>query len=554
MTDREHDDEAMPDQRDDASQPDEPAQPETETIRPPVIAALTVDDSATAATQQRDSEKAATPPASKTSDDEAVAASSATPKNSPRLHRAGSGATAAARRKRTERAELRHRKVVGAVARTTGVIASLAVVAGTVWALGWMPLPTHTTEPAGLQVTPPSGDQQAVCPGPLLQLGLSSDANQISPVGEPQITHHSRGAQPESTTLSEGGPAVFVQHATKAQNQLLSAAESATLNTPKTNGYTATNCIAPASSQWLLAGNTETGHTTALDVLNPGSVKARVNFRIFTGTGPAPSGLAEMVLEPGEHQSISLAGVVPESSVMAVEVIATGAPVAAYIHETFTETLTPRGAEIAESTTEYGTTQFLPGVAISAWPQDGPESSATIGTAVRLLNPGDTETTVTMQVLDENGKVAYRDDIPVRANTVLDYPVGNVPDGKYTIRVDAPTPIVAAARVAPLDSSEFAWLAPSPSLGDTALIAVPEGKSPRLAVMNPGETREITVNGKRVTIAEGTTYETDISGDKVELTGASGMRAAVHFISPGAYSSFPVQPSLSEGDTITVYR
>lgn len=472
----------------------------------------------------------------------------------PRLRRAGSGATAAVRRKRTESAERRRRKAVSALARTAGVVTSLAVVTGTVWALGWMPLPNRTAEPTGMQLTPPIGDQQAVCPGPLLQLGLSSDANQISPVGEPQTTHHSRGANAEATNLGEGGPSVFVQKAAEDQNQVLTAAESVTLDTPKTNGYAATNCTIPASSQWLLAGNTETGHTAALDILNPGAVKARVNFRVFTSTGLAPSGPAEMVLEPGEHKSLSLAGVVPESSVMAVEVIATGAPVAAYIHETFTETLTPRGAEIAESTTEYGTTQFLPGVVVSAWPVDGPDTTATIGTAVRLLNPGDAETTVALQVLDENGKVAFRDDVPVAPNTVFDYPVGTVPDGKYTIRVDAPTPIVAAARVAPLDSSEFGWLASSPALSDSALIAVPEGDSPRLAVMNPGETREITVNGKRVKIAEGATYETDISGDTVELAGVSGMRAAVHFVAPGAYSGFPVHPSISEGDTITVYR
>lgn len=473
-----------------------------------------------------------------------------------RIRRSRGGATAVPKLRRTEKAERRHRAVVGALARSSGTITTVALVAGAAWALGWMPLPSVSVQPQGIGVTPPAGAQQRVCAGPLLQVGIGGQASQASPVGEAEEEVAAiGGADPKREALGDQGPSSYLQPATEGEPRSIAVAQSFMHNTPKTAGFGASNCIAPASSQWVLAGNTQVGYTSALDIINPSGAEARVNFRVFTPDGVKSPGIGEIVLQPGERTTVSLGGVATDQQTVAVELISTGAPVAAFVHETYTDTLDPKGAEVAEASNAPSKSQVIPGVAIAFRPQVEVTDPATLGTAVRVLNPGDATTPVTIEVVNKSGKVDYTTNFELGAGHVVDYPLGQVDNGEYTVRVTAEQPIVAAARVAPLDASEFAWIAASPELGDSAVVAVPAGDEPRLAIHNPTDAaRKVEVDGKSVTIEPGATSVSDADKGSIELTNASGLQAAVHFTTSERYSGFPVLPGISAGDQLTVYR
>jgi hypothetical protein len=482
------------------------------------------------------------------------AATPPTPASKPRPRRSRKRASG-----RSRAQEHRRRGAASTAARTGGTVAALAIVAVGVWALGWMPLPQFQAEAVPVSVTPEPGEQLRVCPGPLQQLGVSSDASEITAVGSPTVASAATGAEPETTELGgtgEGsGPSVLsMPGVVDGEITQLTAAQTVIASGGNASGFSATACMQPTSSQWLLAGDTTVGHTLVIDVVNPGNVEARVNFNAYDETGPVSPSIPETVVGPGERQEISLAGIAPDAASLAIQVTSTGAEVASFLHETITSTLDPAGSDIVGPSALPSTEQVLPGLYVYERAEDDETASTTVGTTVRLANPNDTATNASLQLYTEDGAQAEQIDLELQPNVVIDYPITSLASGTYSVRVESDQPVAISGRVAPLEAGEFGWLASSPTLSDDVMVAVPSGPSATLSLTNFTDApRTVTIDGDEVTLEPNATHRVDAAGE-IELVDADRLYAAVSYAEGGRIASFPVQPGNADAEPIQVTR
>lgn len=454
-------------------------------------------------------------------------------------------------------AEARSERNKAAFARTVGIIGAAGIVASSVWVLGWMPLPEQHAQAPVATITPKPGEQVRVCPGPLQQLGLTSKADAISSVGSAKI-HEAAEAPgaPKVTELGAEGPVAYsVPGMNGDTHSQLGVSQSVEATGKKSSGFSVTSCSQPVPSQWLLAGNTVAGHNSVLDVINPGKAPARVNFALYTEKGPVRPTIPEAVLQPGERKQVSLAGVAADAGAIAVRVEATGTPVVAYVHQTAIDSLEPKGSDIASATALPATRQVIAGMHVFARPVQDDDAPTTLGTVVRMMNPGDTDLNATITFISASGERTTHE-VPLTAGRVVDMPITTLPEGEYTIVVDADAPILASGRMAPLDGGEFAWIASSPEINGKTMVSIAEGPNPKLALANPSDAdRTLKVNGKDVRVRAGATvYMDEPSGADVTLDNAEGIYAAVYYSGSGAISGMPVLSGNPDATPIQVVR
>lgn len=470
----------------------------------------------------------------------------------------------ARRKRRGRKAVERRRSIVGAVTHTLAALGTGAVIGASTWALGWVQFPEYHAIADSIQIAPSPGDQQRVCPGPLQQLGLSDDADAAAPVGVAEIAVASTVADYESRVLGnpEGASANGAPTSVEAPGEIdgeptaLSASQSVSVSTSASKGLSVTNCTQPMATQWVVGGATTVGHTLVLDVINPGQTEARVNFEVYGTDGVVVPGLPEVVIQPGEREITSLAGVAPNANAFAVKVTAAGSAVSAFIHETITETLTPVGAEIVGATALPSTLQTLPGVFVYGRPDAEATAFANIGTTLRILNPNSQATNSTLTAYAPDGTVAFTQELELASERVIELPFAEVPEGEYTIMLEADQPVLLAGRIAPLNGNEFAWLPSSAALVGNELVPVAEGPEPRLSIFNPtAEAQDVDVDGSTVTIEPFATYQDAVTaGETVALSGVEDLSAALHYSAAGQLASVPVRPGNADAEPITVVK
>ncbi|MFD2756791.1 DUF5719 family protein [Gulosibacter faecalis] len=562
---------------------DEPAASELELYAHPAdgedAAGVDDDDAAEAGEDAADAEAEAEPDADETDvplDPDApsatasaanaseAASSEQTPESFARGGR-GRRRTSSTRPKRRRAArsraqEHRRRTAASVAARTVGTVAAIAIVGASAWALGWMPLPGYEATAQPVSVTPSPGDQLRVCPGPLQQLGVTSNADEITSVGSPEITSAAIGGDPETTALSgdgddSTGPSVLaLPGSADGRITQLMAAQTLQATGGDASGFAATACMQPTPSQWLLAGDTTVGHTLVLDVVNPGNVEARVNFDVFNQDGTVSPSIPETVIAAGERKEISLAGIAPESSSLAIQVTSTGAEVSAYLHETITQTLEPAGSDIVGPSALPSTEQVLPGMFVHERAEADEASPTNLGSMVRIVNPNDTEAQAVLEISDLSGETVEQIDLPLRPNTVIDYPITTLPNGTYSLRLSSDLPVAMSGRVAPMQPDEFGWQPSSPQLSDEVIAAVPDGPNATLTLTNTGDdARTVTIDGDEVEIAAHASHALESSGE-IEILGAEGLYAAVNYSTGGQIASFPVQPGNADAEPVEVVR
>jgi hypothetical protein len=222
---------------------------------------------------------------------------------------------------------------------------------------------------------------------------------------------------------------------------------------------------------------------------------------------------------------------------------------------------------------------------------------------VRMAVPGGTDATATVRVVPESADTPGTSfNVSIPAGTVVELPLDSVAedetvdpsagdssgdgsgelrlgDGSYTVFVDADQPIVAGVRASTADdagssdapdatdpdtfpSSDLAWFASAPALGDTTLIAVPDAPSPVISITNPGadEVRaQLTSRAggsvpSPILIRPGGTVSIVVPrGSVYVLSGGTGLGVAVTSADPGALSAFVVSPPRPVSGPIVIH-
>jgi hypothetical protein len=251
-------------------------------------------------------------------------------------------------------------------------------------------------------------------------------------------------------------------------------------------GMVAGPCAAPAVEHWLVGGSTTVGSSGRLVLQNPGRTPATVTLEGWGASGPVVLGSQSLVVvPPGEQVVTMLEAVAPDQSRLALHVTAEGGRVGAYVQHHRIEGLVPAGADLVVGGAAPARTTAVSGVLSTGEAVDDPHAPR-----LDLLTPGDRPGTARLAVLGADGPVRLRggEEVALEPGQVTTLPLGGLPEGAYTVVVDADVPVVAGAAVdregaaaedAVIDDDRYdrAWLAgqavpPEGVLADGA-VAVP---------------------------------------------------------------------------------
>jgi len=469
---------------------------------------------------------------------------------------------------------------------TAGILASVVVIA----VVGLVPIPSHRVAVPTVTVTPRPADQVRVCPGGLLRLGDESgqNANTPSALGAPAVTAAGIGAELTGQPIGQsdagtGGGADAPRQFTipAAAGSTLAGAESQVADASDYTGLAASSCAEPSGSIWLVGGSTAVGRTTLLTLTNPSPVDATVALTILSSDGPVNApGMSGIIVKAGSQRVIPLAGYAPDVATPVVHVVSRGGQVVAALQQSIVRGLDAGGTDLIGAAGAPAKHLVIAGVrifdavgvnktlALSDWDD--------VVAAVRVAVPGTHAAKVQVSMVPQEAKLdglSFEMDVSSGQVTELglDSAAGTdsgtvaIPDGLYSVVIDADQPVVAGVRVSTAvdpspggagatvsdtvaPPSDFAWFSPSPVLnGDTA-VAIARGPSPMLSVVNPTRA-DVTVTldaqggggNLSLTIPAGGSASIAVDPDTVYLLRqARGLNAAVSYAGSARLAHYPV--------------
>ncbi|CAM3633737.1 DUF5719 domain-containing protein [Isoptericola cucumis] len=367
------------------------------------------------------------------------------------------------------------------VAGVTGIaaVAALGTVAllGDQWAQSWTGAEQRAVAAGTRTVAVEPAEESLVCPPPVaLPKGADVGDSQFS--ASPVPTRSGIGAlvqggaagvedgpQGPRTTGLDGGDATAltgdpasgagqqaavdgtrVLRATPVADEVFGASASLASVTTQGDlrGLAAASCTSPGTSQWLVGGRTTVGATTTLTVQNPTERPATVTLDVYGPSGKvALGGGGTFTVAAHDQVTTRLESVAPEQDRLAVHVSSTGARVSASLQRQAIDGLVPAGADLVTPGSPPRSSLAVGGVVSHGEPLDDPHAPR-----LRLLAPGDADTTARISVYGPSGEVTLRgaDEVDLEAGVVTDVPLGGLPEGTYAVVVDAQAPVVGAAR------------------------------------------------------------------------------------------------------------
>lgn len=485
------------------------------------------------------------------------------------------------------------RGVRATAAAVTGVVAvgALAAVAvlGDQWAQSWTGAEQQAVAAGTRTVGVQPADATLVCPRPValpdgadvgdqqfdatpvpttsglgaFVLGSAEDGARTTALGGKDSEELATG---EAAAAWQGGvDATRVLRATPVADEPFRAA--GTMGSVTTQGdlrgLGAGACTAPSTSQWLVGGSTEVGSTATLTVQNPSEQPATVALDVYGPGGPvALGGQGTFTVAPHEQVTTRLESVAPEQGRLAVNVRAAGARVNASLQTQAIDGLLPAGVDLLTAGASPRESLAVGAVRSRGEAVDDPHAPR-----LRLLAPGEKDGTARVTVYGPSGPVVLRgaDEVELEAGAVTDVPLGGLPDGWYTMVVDADVPVVGAARTdqpgrQPDDSVvdgtpyDVAWSAAQPvrssdGAGAAGQLAVPGGVRTglTLAAVSPDRGPDAEPEGTAgVTVRVYDASGAEIGSEDVELT--AGVTTPVALEDVVAEGTVPAGVSVDRAD------
>ncbi len=461
---------------------------------------------------------------------------------------------------------------VRAAAGLAGVAAAAAVVG---LALS-TPIAGAEAKPVARTIAPVPADAQAVCPGPLLQLGAGDSATSVSPLGAAATRYGGSTGSITSARLSaldstnpSSGPMVYTEPAGAEAKvaPLLAAAQLQAVDGAEMQGLAVADCAPPDYDSWLVAGSTSLGSTSILTLANPGGVAATVSLDLYSEEGQVEAnGTHGILVQPRTQRALALSGFAPNASALAVHVTSTGAAVSAQVEESQITGVTPQGADWAGPTAAPAKHVVIPGAVLDTTAVSENAGSDTDGGGVpvlRVLPIGDKDAKLTIGVKPEAGTTGGNAaTVTVSHGIVSEIPLDKLGNGTFTVTVDSTVPLVGAVRTTTVDAdkgTDLAWYAGARALKGPAAIPVAAGLPGTLHLVNPGsrkaavELREAGQKTRTVSVAGGASIALSTAPGVITLPDAGGLLASVSFAAPGKVAGYVAYPTGASASALTVY-
>lgn len=473
-------------------------------------------------------------------------------------------------------------------ARAGTAVVGIAVAVATVSAAQFGAWPVVTNPPLSTVVSPQPGEQQRVCPGPLLALGEDSgEASAATSVGAAAVASgakadasSSQWTEPEPVDIaavdnaesgSDGSPVLLSVPVlgSRATPPLVAGSQSQTAASETLGGFAAAACTEAVSESWLVGGSTDIGHTSLILLANPTTVVASVDVAVFGETGRVEApGSTGILVQPAEQRIVSLAGLAPNLKSPVVQVVATGGQIAASLVESSVRGIDPGGAELIGPAAAPAADQAIPGVRITSTADPAvvteAEEFSDETPSVRVLVPGATRAQVEVGVFSEDGQATgASQQVQLEPGVATEIPLTALTSGVYTVRLSSDEPLVAAARtsVTGTASRDFGWFVASQPLTRDFAVSVAPGPAPTLHLYND-ESTDTTVNIRgeggaptEVTIAarQSAIVPLESEGRYAVANNGSSLVASVGYSGDGILSSFAINPPGPLATPITVY-
>ena len=471
---------------------------------------------------------------------------------------------------------------VRVVAGTVGIAVALAAIAGATF----LPIPSVSTAPATVSVTPVPTAQQLVCPGALLRLGDESGqaATTASSIGAPAVRYGSSEggddltatplAQSDAGTGATESAPIQLSPDTGSDDVLVSGAQGQVPDPGEFEGLAAADCAGVASETWLVGGSTAVGRTSLITLANPSDTVSTVALALSTEDGriTAP-GVTGIVVQPHGQRVLPLAGFAPDVESPVVHVTSRGGQIVANVQQTTVRGIEPGGVDIVGAAHAPSTTQVVPGLRISnteaLQARLGEEGYADLAPVLRVFVPGDEETMAEISVTSDDGTAAGSSfSVDLEPGVVEDLALDGLVDGSYTVQVTASHPLVAGVRVSTVapsapegesPGSDFAWLASADPVSDRAIATIAPGPSARVHLVNPTDVEaEVTLaasDGDDVTVtvpAGGSAYTDVVENETYQIEGFDSLYAAVSYSGDALIAGYAVQPPAASAGAITI--
>ncbi|UER53790.1 hypothetical protein HJG43_03570 [Kineosporiaceae bacterium SCSIO 59966] len=381
----------------------------------------------------------------------------------------------------------------------TGV-AVLALTGGVVATAGALPDPAPQEPVAPQRVALPAGDAVRVCPpAPRLLQTADAPGTDEALAARAATTATLRALAPGSQLDRAGAVLRAAPPAGEPAGEPAVLAATATALTPEGDlrGLAVADCPAPVEDGWAVAGTVAAGWANRLVLTNPGATPVVVDVTVLTGAGAvAPQPVQGLALAPGESTEILLDALVPDAGPLAVRVEAAGGRVAAAVLQSRLDGLLPQGVATVGATADPAEHLVVPGAVVRG---------GSPAPRLRVAVPGEEDAVVRWALLGPDGPVSADGAAAatVPAGTVAEVPLDGLPDGDYTVVLDADVPVLAGVRSrlgASGRPADIGWAAATQPLGDGALVALPGGPDgpdgdveTRLLLAAPDGAADVTV-------------------------------------------------------------
>ena len=265
-------------------------------------------------------------------------------------------------------------------------------------------------------------------------------------------------------------------------------------------------CMGPASSQWFVGGAADVTTRGRLIIVNSGLSDAVVDVESYTENGKQP--LRTVNVSSKDFVVIPIDSLAPGDKTMTVHVAPRSGRVNAFMIDEQGKGLKALGGDLVNASATASKTVVIPAI-----PNQNSKNTPALPHALRVLAPGDVDSSITVEVLSGDGVF-----VPVGLNArsisagiVTEFKLDPKINSKVmAIRITSTEPVVAAVKSTTVVTGrkDFVWSTAAPEL--VPLTMAITGLDP--AISFAGESINVAVN---VTLTNGKVVQQNVKGSDI---------------------------------------
>ena len=308
-----------------------------------------------------------------------------------------------------------------------------------------------------------------------------------------------------------------------------------------------TLCSGPNGSSWFVGGTANVTTRGRLILVNSGLSDAIVDIQSYTENAKQP--VKSVNLKSKSYMQISLDSLAPGDKALAVQVVPRSGRVNAFMIDEQGAGLKALGGDFVNSYPIASKEIVIPAIP-SQPPKKGQKASASH--TLRILTPGDVNTTFTLEVLSADGSFVPvgMSSRSIDAGVVSEFSLDpKISASAFAVRITAPEPIVASvsSSVTVSRKKDFVWSTATPPLTPMSLAVT--GLSPLIAFAGDSISVKVQaklINGKTVSkVIKGSdiaTWQVPANSRSITIVSSSkGVFAGALIASSNGYGFIPIQ-------------